>query len=87
MFWRHETSRKLLRAQLTRPLLRTRAIVTAGLGWDTIQVVRSLGNSTVSGTGGGRGWVIASLYLLESSSPLNESHCPPLETVRCLSMK
>lgn len=46
----------MLRAQLTRPLLRTRSSVTAGLGWNIIQVgtrlVRSLGNSSVfSGTG------------------------------------
>lgn len=72
--WRHESSRKLLRAQLTRPLLKTRTSVTADLGWDIVQVgtrtVRSLGNS--SGIGGDRGWVMASLHLLESFSPLNE---------------
>lgn len=77
LFWRHETSRNLLRAQLTRPLLGTRTSVTAGLGWNIIQVgtstVRSRGNSCVcSGIGGDGGWVIASLHLLESPSPLNE---------------
>lgn len=77
LFWRHETSRNLLRAQLTRPLLRTRTSVTAGLGWNIIQVgtstVRSLGNSCVcSGIEEDRGWVIASLHLLENPSPLNE---------------
>lgn len=77
LFGRHETSRKLLRAQLTRPLLRTRTSVTAGSGWNTIQVgtriARSLRNSCVcSGIGGDRGWIIASLHLLESPSPLSE---------------
>lgn len=47
LFWRQENSRKLLRAQLGRPLLRTRTSVTAGLGWNIIQagtrLVRALG--------------------------------------------